>query len=59
MQIRFIEKWKTYVKGDRTIVNDKIGKVLVDAKVAIDESDLHKSMDYPEKDKMIHETKRK
>jgi hypothetical protein len=61
MQIRFIKKWKTYIRGDHTIINDIIGRILVNEGIAIDESDLHKSMDYPEKDKMIksNETKRK
>ena len=59
MQIRLIKKWKTYVKGDHTIVNDKVGQALVDEGVAIDESDLHKSIDKPENDKMLKTYKRK
>lgn len=56
MQIRFIKKWKIYVKGDHTIVNDKIGQPLVDAGIAVDESNLHKSIDFPDHDKMIRES---
>ena len=61
MQIRLIKKWKTYVKGDHTIVNDKVGQALVDEGIAVDESGLHKSIDFPENDKMIRklEIKRK
>ena len=61
MQVRFIKKWKTYVKGDHTILNDAIGQPLVDVGIAIDESGRHKSVDCPEHDKMIRksEIKRK
>ncbi|MDQ1317139.1 MAG: hypothetical protein QG588_790 [Candidatus Poribacteria bacterium] len=59
MQIRLKTKWKTYVKGDRTIVNDKIGQALVDEGTAIDESNLHKDIENPEKDKMLRTYKRK
>lgn len=59
MQIRFVKKWKTYVKGDYTNVNDKVGKALVDEGIAIDESSLHKAIDFPENDKMIRKSKLK
>lgn len=59
MQIRLIKKWKTYIKGDYTIVNDKIGQVLVDEGIAIDKSNLYKAMDKPPKDKMIRNANRR
>jgi hypothetical protein len=59
MQIRFIKKWKTYVKGDYTNVNDKVGQALVDEGIAIDESGQHKAIDKPENDKMVRNYKRK
>jgi hypothetical protein len=59
MQIRFIKKWKAYIKGDHTIVKDKIGQPLIDKGIAIDESDQYKAIDKPSKDKMIRSTKRK
>ena len=59
MQIRLIKKWKTYVKGDRTIVKEVIGKILVSEGFAIDESNLHKDIDKPENDKMLRNYKRK
>jgi len=59
MQIRLIKKWKTYVNGDHTIVNDAVGQALVDEGLAIDESNQHKAIDKPEHDKMVRNYKRK
>lgn len=59
MQIRFIKKWKTYVKGDYTNANDKVGKALIDNGIAIDKSNLHKAIDKAPNDKMIRIAKNK